>query len=99
MVNHLEQFINDMENDVVLSLRFDGISQFKCDIEADCRFEGSEIMENNEEEGFFEMQILGGSYFDLRFKYESFAWDVIGEFDDDALQRWYEENGIPKDEE
>ena len=95
LVNNLEPFVTDIHNTVVLVLRFENIKSIACDFDTDFVFEGCEIATSEVENATFKLQLLDGiSFGSLSFRYESFSWDAIGEFDDIQLSDWQKVNKI-----
>ncbi len=98
IINELEEFVDDVNDRVILTLRFDGIENVECEFYEDFRYEDAEIMENNQlENGTFEFYFLEcGNPGKISFRYSKFEWDVVGEFDDEQIKQWYKENGLYK---
>ena len=99
IINELEKFVDDINNDVILTLKFDGIENVECAFCDDFRYNNAEIMENNQlEDGTFEFHFLEFTIPGrISFRYRNFEWDVIGEFDSEQMKAWHEKNGTYED--
>lgn len=99
IINDLEKLVDDIDNDVVLTLKFDGIENVECAFYDDFRYKNAEIMENKQlEDGTFEISFLEyGNLGRISFRYKKFEWDVIGEFNSEQMKAWDEENGTYED--
>ena len=95
----MEKFVDDINNEVILTLKFDGIENVECAFCDDFRYNNAEIMENNQfEDGTFEFHFLEFTIPGrISFRYRNFEWDVIGEFDSEQMKAWHEENGTYED--
>lgn len=97
-INELEKFVDNTKDDVILTLKFEGIENVECAFYDDFRYKNAEIMENNLVDGVFEFIFLEcGIPGRISFKYSKFEWDIIGEFDSNKMKEWYKENGIYED--
>jgi hypothetical protein len=98
IINELENFVDDVNDRVILTLRFDGIENVECEFCDDFRYEDAEIMENNQlENGTFEFVFLEcGNPGRISFRYSKFEWCVVGEFNNEQIVQWYKENGLYK---
>ncbi|MBQ8689863.1 MAG: hypothetical protein IJ515_05835 [Clostridia bacterium] len=96
IINELEELVDDVNNRVVLTLKFDGIENVECEFCEDFRYDDAEIMENNQlENGTFEFVFLEcGNPGKISFRYTKFEWDVVGEFDYEQIKQWCKENGL-----
>ena len=95
LINNLEQYVDDIKNTVILTLRFDGIYNFKGEFYDDFSFEHSNIFDNEEENGVFKLRLTECIYDgNVSFQYKSFEWDVVGEFDDIGHRVWCKEHGV-----
>ena len=99
IINELEEFVDDINNCVILTLKFDGIENVECEFCDDFRYNDAEIMDNNQlEDGTFEFHFLEFTIPGrISFRYKKFEWDVIGEFDSEQLEAWHEKNGTYED--
>ena len=98
IINELENFVDDVNDRVILTLRFDGIENVECEFCDDFRYKNAEIMENNLVDEVFEFIFLDcGIPGRISFRYRNFEWDVIGEFDSEQMKAWHEENGTYED--
>ena len=98
IINDLEKFVDDINNDVVLTLKFAGIENVECAFYDDFKYNDAEIMENNQrEDGTFEFHFLEFTIPGrISFRYSKFEWCVVGEFNKEQIVQWYKENGLYK---
>ena len=101
IINNLEEFVDDIKNDVVLTLKFEGIENVECAFYDDFKYKNAEIMENNQlEDGTFEFHFLEFTIPGrISFRYKNFEWDVVGEFNRAQMEIWLQENGSYEDVE
>jgi hypothetical protein len=94
-INELEKYVDDVKDRVILILQFKGIKDVECAFYGDFIYENAEIMGNNQlDDGVFEFEFLERTNPGrMSFKYDQFAWDVIGEFNDEQLEEWYKSSG------
>ena len=95
-VNELEKFVDDVNDRLILTLRFDGIENVECEFCEDFRYKNAEIMENNLlEDGTYELVFLEcGNPGKMKFGYKKFVWEILGELDEEQMDVWAKENAI-----
>ena len=95
-INELENFVDDVKDRVILTLRFEGIENVECEFCEDFRYKNAEIMENNLlEDGAYELVFLEcGNPGRMTFRYKKFVWEVLGELDEEQMDVWAKENAI-----
>ena len=101
IINELENFVDDVNDRVILTLRFDGIENVECEFCDDFKYNDAEIMENNQlEDGTFEFHFLEFTIPGrISFRYKNFEWNVVGEFNWEQMEIWLRENGAYEDVE
>ena len=101
IINDLQKFVDDINNDVVLTLKFAGIENVECAFYDDFKYNDAEIMENNQlEDGTFEFNFLEFTIPGrISFRYSKFEWCVVGEFNREQMEIWHQENGSYEDVE
>ena len=101
IINELENFVDDVNDRVILTLRFDGIENVECEFCDDFKYNDAEIMENNQlEDGTFEFHFLEFTIPGrISFRYKKFEWNVVGEFNWEQMEIWLRENGSYEDVE
>ena len=97
-INELKEFVDNTKDNVILTLKFEGIENVECEFCNDFRYKNAEIMENNLVDGVFEFVFLEcGIPGRISFRFKRFEWGVIEEFNQEQLQAWHKENGTYDD--
>lgn len=93
-LNKLEEFVDNTKDDVILTLKFEGVENVECEFCDDFRYKNAEIMENNLVDEVFEFIFLDcGIPGRISFRFKKYEWDVIGELKQEQMEAWHKENG------
>lgn len=95
LINNIEKYIKNKKNSTVLTLSFNGIKNLETSFSDDFLFTESEVISNNEKNNSF--QLLFTDYVNqeqISFEYDSFSWDIIGEFNKHKLNKWRKEHNL-----
>ena len=99
IVNDLEPFIGNVKDETVLTLKFDGVKNIQCEFCDDFVFEHAGIEIAEYKDGIYSIAFSDSGYCPghISFGFDSFRWEVAGEFDFPSLDAWCKENGISCD--
>lgn len=98
LVNNLEEYVDSLENTVVVTLQFCGLEDVECAFYDEFRLNRCDIMDNFTENNGFVLELDDcGSVGKMKFKYKRYVWDVVGEFNKEQLSIWEKENGFCED--
>lgn len=89
-VNNLDKYVDNIKNEVVLTLQFNGIKNYVEDKDENLQVENSDILDNCAKNGEFLLKIhgAGAGIGIFSFNFSSFQWDIVGEFNEKEYKKW-----------
>lgn len=89
LANHLEEYVDNVKNHIILSLTFNGIKNLEMDFDKDFQIDGCEIIRNEDINHSYELELYDYPYYGkICFSYETFSWDALEELSSSKLKKW-----------
>jgi hypothetical protein len=94
-INEIEKYMDNIKNQLLLTLRFDGVENLKTELDCNFHINDCEILRNEEKNKTFELELYdNGLVGEISFSYADFLWCNAEELNEIKFKNWRKNNGF-----